>query len=152
MHRRLALALLLGLVPLACTPAPPQAEAPRSSRIVALGSPVTETLYALGVGDRVVGADLSSQHPAATAELPKVGYFRQFSPEGVLSLTPDLVLASDAAGPPVALERLRGAGLRLEVLPPAVPQDQTLVIPTAVLNVAVPGPRAFFRVVAEAAP
>lgn len=39
-----------------------------------------------------------------------------------------------------------------EVLPPPAAQDQTMVVPSAVLNAAVPGPRAFFRVVAEVAP
>ena len=121
MHRRLALSLLVfGPVLGACTPAPAR---PDGARIVALGSAVTETLYALGVGDRLVGADLSSQHPAAAVALPKVGYFRQFSAEGVLSLAPNLVLASDVSGPAVALDRLRSAGVQVQVLPPAVDLD-----------------------------
>lgn len=112
MGRRGVLAVFAGLVA-ACSSTPP----PRAGgRIVGLGNPVTETLYALGVGERVVGADLSSQHPAAAAALPKVGYYRQFSAEGVLSLAPDLVLASDGAGPAVALERVRGAGVVVQVL------------------------------------
>ncbi len=121
MHRRLALSLLLcGPALVACTTPPAR---PEGARIVALGSAVTETLYALGVGERLVGADLSSQHPAAAAALPKVGYYRQFSAEGVLSLAPDLVLASDVSGPAVALERLRGAGVQVHVLPPAMDLD-----------------------------
>lgn len=112
MFRRQVLSLFAALV--SCSPA--AVERGAGGRIVALGNPVTETLFALGVGERVVGADLSSQGPDAAA-LPKVGYFRQFSPEGVLSLAPDLVLAADAAGPAVALERVRGAGVTVQVLP-----------------------------------
>jgi len=100
-----------------CSPAPVQKAA--QGRIVALGSATTETLFALGVGDRVVGSDLSSMHPAEAAALPKVGYFRQFSAEGVLSLAPDRVLASHESGPAVGLGRLRDAGVALTVLGPA---------------------------------
>lgn len=96
--------------------APPAAEVVAPARIVALGGPVTETLFALGVGERVVGADLSSLYPEAAAKLPRVGYYRQFSAEGVLGLRPDLVIASDEAGPPAALEHLREAGIRVEVV------------------------------------
>lgn len=119
MHRSIILVLGLFAVPLpgACAPAP--AEARVQGRMVALGSATTETLFALGVGERVVGADLSSVYPDAAAALPKVGYFRQFSAEGVLSLAPDRVLASHDSGPAVALERLRDAGVALTVLGPA---------------------------------
>ncbi|MDC0673085.1 heme/hemin ABC transporter substrate-binding protein [Nannocystis radixulma] len=86
-------------------------------RIVTLGGPVTEAVFALGAGERVVGVDLSSVYPESAAALPRVGYYRQFSAEGVLGLRPDLVIASDAAGPATALEQLRTAGVRLELLP-----------------------------------
>ncbi len=96
-------------------------------RIVGLGNAVTETLFALGVGDNIVGADLSSQHPPAAGALPKVGYFRQFSAEGVLSLAPDLVLASADSGPAVALDRLRAAGVKVQVLGPAGTIDEARI-------------------------
>lgn len=128
MHRCLATLLLLFCAPLtgACGAASPAAKADvkAGERLVGLGSAVTETLFALGVGDRVVGADLSSMYPAAAAALPKVGYFRQFSAEGVLSLAPGRVIASHEAGPEVALERLRGAGLPVTVLGPAGNLDE----------------------------
>ncbi len=128
MHRALAVLLCLfmpcgaALAMGACGPPAAEARTARA-RIVGLGSAVTETLFALGAGEAVVGADLSSLHPAATATLPKVGYFRQFSAEGVLSRAPDLVLASTDAGPAVALDRLRGAGVAVQVLGPAATLD-----------------------------
>ncbi|MEZ4381324.1 MAG: ABC transporter substrate-binding protein [Nannocystaceae bacterium] len=91
----------------------------RPARIVALGGPVTETLFALGAGSRVVGVDLSSLHPEAATRLPRVGYYRQFSAEGVLSLRPDVVIASDQAGPPAALEHLRASGVPVLEIPAA---------------------------------
>lgn len=80
------------------------------SRLVTLGGSVTETVFALGAGELVVGADLSSSFPAETYRLPKVGYHRAISSEGVLSLRPDLVIATSDAGPPSAMAQLRAAG------------------------------------------
>ena len=92
-------------------------------RIVTLAAPVTETVFALGAGPRVVGADLSSEYPEAARALPKIGYHRAISSEGVLSLRPDLVLGTEDAGPPAALRQLRDAGVRV-VLVPAEPSPQ----------------------------
>jgi iron complex transport system substrate-binding protein len=85
-------------------------------RLVTLGGDITEIVYALDAGDLVVGADTSSVYPEATAALPKVGYQRQLAAEGVLSLRPTLILASDEAGPPAALQQLRDGGVRVEVI------------------------------------
>lgn len=83
------------------------------SRVVSLGGSVTEIVYGLGEGDRLVGDDLSSLYPEAATKLPHVGYYRAVPVEGVLSLKPDLVLASEQAGPPDALKRLAGVGVRV---------------------------------------
>jgi iron complex transport system substrate-binding protein len=83
------------------------------SRVVTLGGSVTEIVYGLGQGDRLVGDDLSSLYPEAATRLPRVGYYRAVPVEGVLSLKPDLVLASEQAGPPDALKRLAGVGVRV---------------------------------------
>ncbi len=91
----------------------------QAPRLVVLGGPVTEVVYALGAGEQVVGVDISSVHPEAALRLPNVGYYRQFSAEGVLGLRPTLVLASDQAGPAAAVEQLRGGSHRLEVIPVA---------------------------------
>ncbi len=82
-----------------------------ASRIVALGGNVTETIFALGAGDRIVGNDTTSVYPAEANALPKVGYVRGVSAEGLLSLAPTLVIANGDAGPPVALEQIEGIGV-----------------------------------------
>ena len=96
-------------LPLLALAAPARAGAPR--RVVSLGGVVTEIVHALGAGDRLVGVDQSSLYPPEARALPQVGYFRSFAVEGVLSLRPELVLASDQSGPPHALAQLRAAGL-----------------------------------------
>lgn len=89
-------------------------EAPPS--LVTIGGPITEIVYALGAGDQIVAVDASSVYPAETQEKPQVGYMRQVSTEGILSVAPDLVLASAATRPSVALDQVRGAGVAVEVI------------------------------------
>ncbi|MGC3989270.1 MAG: helical backbone metal receptor [Chthoniobacteraceae bacterium] len=108
--KRALLVLLVGSVLTLPLPA-------ASERIVSLGGAVTETVCALGAQAGLVGVDSSSTAPPAVAKLPQVGYQRKVSAEGVLSLKPTLVLASDEAGPPEALEQLRQAGVKVIVLP-----------------------------------
>lgn len=80
-------------------------------RIVALGGDVTEIIYALGEGDRVVATDSTSVFPADAAGKPKVGYVRRLSAEGVLSTEPDLVIISGVAGPQTAVDQLEASGI-----------------------------------------
>lgn len=93
------------------------AEAIKTSRIVTLSGTITEIVFALGASDQVVGVDASSSYPQAVNEMPKVSYHRHLSAEGVLSLAPTLVIATSEAGPPAAIEHLRGAGVELLILP-----------------------------------
>ena len=79
-------------------------------RVVALGGAVTESILALGAGNRMVGRDTTSTHPDA-AGLPDVGYYRRLASEGILSLKPDLILAEPDAGPDVVLEQVSAAGV-----------------------------------------
>ncbi|MEK6805521.1 MAG: ABC transporter substrate-binding protein [Pseudomonadota bacterium] len=87
-----------------------------AERIVSLGSCVTETLYAVGVGEQVVGVDTSSRWPAAAQKLPQVGYHRTLGAEGILSLNPTRVIGTTQAGPPEALEKVRRAGVSVTLL------------------------------------
>ncbi|MET0389513.1 MAG: ABC transporter substrate-binding protein [Polyangiales bacterium] len=104
------------------TPAPSDAHADAppavaaQARIVAAGSSVTETIYALGAGADLVGVDSSSLFPEAATKLPQIGYQRTLAAEGILALQPSLVLVSGEAGPPTVFEQLRGAGVRVEVI------------------------------------
>lgn len=88
--------------------------APR--RIVSVGGALTETLYALGAQSEIVGVDTTSLYPEAARQLPSVGYQRTLSAEGVLSLAPTLVVATEDAGPPAVLRQLEAAKLALHVL------------------------------------
>jgi iron complex transport system substrate-binding protein len=84
-------------------------------RIVSAGGSVTEILFALSynqaVKPHIVAIDTSSSFPAAAQALPKVGYYRQLSVEGVLSAKPTRVFAAKGAGPAKVLEQLEQAGV-----------------------------------------
>lgn len=63
-------------------------------RVVSLAPSHTETLYALGLGDRVVGVTEFCNYPPEVADKPKVGGFANVDLEMVVGLEPDLVLAT----------------------------------------------------------
>ncbi|MGV3632899.1 MAG: heme/hemin ABC transporter substrate-binding protein [Pseudorhodoplanes sp.] len=89
-----------------------------ASRIVSIGGAVTEILYALGRADLIVGVDSTSMHPVeALKTKPNVGYYRQLSPEGVLSLGPSLILAAEGSGPKETVSVLEAAAIPFVRIP-----------------------------------
>jgi iron complex transport system substrate-binding protein len=86
-------------------------------RLVSLGGPVTEIVYALGADKNLVGTDTSSIYPTAATKLPQVGYQRNLAAEGVLGLRPTLILASAEAGPPAVVEQLKQSGVSWTTIP-----------------------------------
>ena len=94
----------------------PGAERNKLPRLVTVGGGITEVVYALGAQDQLVGTDTTSLYPAAAQATPKVGYMRQLSAEGLLALRPDALIAGTDAGPPVVLDQLRSAGVRVELV------------------------------------
>jgi iron complex transport system substrate-binding protein len=106
-----------------------------TQRIVSLDGITTEILFALGVGNQVVGRDDSSYYPPEVLRLPSVGYQFRLSAEGILSLRPTLVIGREDVRPPQVVEQLRAAGVTV-VLVPTEPTVQ--------------GAKAKIRVVAQA--
>ncbi|MEM1347293.1 MAG: helical backbone metal receptor [Myxococcota bacterium] len=62
------------------------------ARIVSLAPSLTETLFALGAGARVVGVTRFCDYPAEAKTLPKIGGFNDHDVEAILALNPDLVM------------------------------------------------------------
>ncbi|PAP91459.1 heme/hemin ABC transporter substrate-binding protein [Mesorhizobium wenxiniae] len=77
------------------------------SKIAAIGGSITEIVFALGEQDRLVARDSTSRYPEAALKLPDVGYMRQLSPEGVLSVNPSGILALHGSGPKQAIDVLK---------------------------------------------
>jgi len=80
-------------------------------RVVVIGPSLVEIAYALGAGDQVVGVDQHARFPPEAANAANIGYFRKVPVEGVLSLKPDLVIATPDAGPPEAFELIAAADI-----------------------------------------
>lgn len=91
--RRLTIGLLVLWIGLALIPL--YADAP--TRIVSTSPSITETLFALGLGDRVAGVSTYCRFPPEAAKLPKVGTFLRPDAERIAGLRPDLVVVHEVS-------------------------------------------------------
>jgi iron complex transport system substrate-binding protein len=91
---------------------------PLPRRIVSLSPDVTETLYALGRGEAVVGVSSACDRPEAARALPRVGSMVQPSIERIVALRPDLVIASASGNPLDTVTRLRELGVAVHGVRP----------------------------------
>ncbi|OYD25819.1 heme/hemin ABC transporter substrate-binding protein [Oceanimonas baumannii] len=94
-------------------------QATAGERVLSAGNSVTELILALDARDQLVATDSTSVLPEGL-NVPKLGYHRQLSAEGMLSTNPDLVVGSAEMGPDDALELLSRAGVAVEKLPEAL--------------------------------
>lgn len=93
-------------------------------KIITIGGPVTEIVFALGEGGKIIATDTTSKYPERTFILPKVGYMRQLSVEGLLSLAPDHIIALEGSGPAHVLEAIESVGVSVTRVPELVTPDQ----------------------------
>ncbi|MEU5704128.1 heme/hemin ABC transporter substrate-binding protein [Streptomyces aurantiacus] len=89
-----------------------------AERIVPLSGSLSEIVFTLGLGDRVVARDITATFTQAE-KLPVVTRNHDVSAESVLSLKPDLVLAEATTGPAEAMGQIRDAGVPVLVVDPA---------------------------------
>lgn len=87
------------------------------NRIAVAGGDITEIVYALGAGDRIIAVDSTSGYPDDTKNKAQIGYVRALSAEGVLSLSPDLLIGADDTGPANVIDNLKAAGLSIALAP-----------------------------------
>lgn len=88
-----------------------------SSRVVSIGGSLTEIVYALGEEGRLIARDSTSTYPEQALDLPDVGYMRALSPEGVLSVSPSLIIALEGSGPQEAIDVLEKASVPMVLVP-----------------------------------
>ncbi|MBB4795804.1 iron complex transport system substrate-binding protein [Streptomyces nodosus] len=91
----------------------------KADRVVPLSGSLSEIVFTLGLGDRVVARDITATFEQAE-KLPVVTRNHDVSAESVLSLRPDLVLAEETSGPSEAMEQIRAAGVPVLVIAPAL--------------------------------
>ncbi|MEO6883537.1 MAG: ABC transporter substrate-binding protein [Bacteroidia bacterium] len=94
-----------------------------STRIVCVSKQLTELLFDLGQGNKIVGVDLSSTFPEAAKKIPTVGYHMMLSAEGIAALRPTIVIfnkGTDAeVGPITLLPQLQKIGIHIKQYPAA---------------------------------
>ena len=90
--------------------------ASNSSRITVAGGSITEILYFLKEEDRIIGVDITSNYPKDTQKFPSIGYVRNLSAEGVLSLKPTLIIGEDDMGPPDVINQVNRTGIETKIL------------------------------------
>ncbi|MCD6154120.1 MAG: cobalamin-binding protein [Syntrophobacterales bacterium] len=87
-------------------------------RIVSLAPNITETLFALGLDKEIVGVTMFSNYPEAAGSKPKVGSFINISLEKVVSLSPDLIIATANGNKKESVRQMERVGLPVFVINP----------------------------------
>jgi iron complex transport system substrate-binding protein len=87
-------------------------------RVICLMPSVTDTVFALGAGDDVVGISDYTKYPAEALKKPSVGDLIKPSIETILSLHPDLVIGLQPAGPLESTEELDRLGIPVFLVSP----------------------------------
>jgi iron complex transport system substrate-binding protein len=90
----------------------------RIERIVSLAPSITESVFAIDQGHRLVGVTQYSNHPPQARDLPAVGSYINLNVEKIVALQPDLCLATKDGNPYPAIVQLERAGIPVYALDP----------------------------------
>ena len=82
-----------------------------ASRITVAGGSITEILFMLEMEKNIVAVDTTSNYPSIAKDMPSIGYVRNVSAEGVLSLAPTVIIGEHDMGPPETLAQLKNSGI-----------------------------------------
>lgn len=89
----------------------------KNDRWVIAGGAIVELIYAMDAGNKVVGVDETTSYPEQTQVLPHIGYWKQLSVEGILSLRPSTFVTWDDAEPKMVLRQLAQHNVKVISLP-----------------------------------
>ncbi len=87
-------------------------------RIVSLAPNITEILYVLGLGERLVGVTQFSSYPPEASLKPKVGSYINLNVEKIISLSPELVIGTVDGNNPGVVSLLERAGIQVFIVNP----------------------------------
>ena len=110
------LACICALLCACAKPAPEPASGEAAERVVAFAPHLSEIMFAIGAGDRLVGVSSWSDYPREVLDLPEVGDAFTVDQEQLSLLQPDLVLVWESGMPAHTVEELRSRGYRIEVI------------------------------------
>lgn len=82
-------------------------------RIVSLSGTLTETLFALNHGEKIVGVDITSTYPQEIEKIEKLGHTSSIKAEGIISLNPTHLFLEDRTLDKTVLEQVKSAGIEI---------------------------------------
>lgn len=126
MKKLFILSIILFLV--ACNQFGKKNQVAGKDRIVCVSKQLTELMFALHQGNKIVGLDLTSTYPAETKNISKVGYHRHLSAEGIISLDPTIVIHQNDVAPPEVMPQVAKVGIPIKVYPAAATLDSTKIL------------------------
>lgn len=94
-----------------------------AQRIISLAPNITESLFAAGAGDKIIGAVSYSDYPAAAKKIPRVGGYPSLDLEKIVSLNPDLVVAWTSGNNKQQVQKIRDFGITVFFSEPRYPDD-----------------------------
>lgn len=94
-----------------------------AKRIISLAPHITESLFAAGAGNNIVGAVSYSDYPEAAKKIPRVGGYPKLDIERIVSLKPDLVIAWASGNNSNQIGKLTSLGLTVFMSEPRYPKD-----------------------------
>jgi iron complex transport system substrate-binding protein len=97
-------------------------------RIVCVSKQLTEFMFALGQGQKIVGIDLTSTYPPETKGLTTVGYHRHLNPEGIISLEPTVVIHQGDVAPATVMPQLEKVGIPIKQYPAGSTLDSARIV------------------------
>jgi iron complex transport system substrate-binding protein len=88
------------------------------SRVIALAPSITEIIYDLGEGKRLIGVTQYSTYPPAAETLPRVGSYVRLDIEKIVALKPDLCIATKDGNPKHIVDKIVSLGIPVYVINP----------------------------------
>ena len=130
-RRPVVVAAVLLLAATAALADPPQ-------RIISLAPSITEILFAVGAGDRVVGVSTYCDYPPEATRIDRIGTFLQPNIERILAKRPDLVIGVPSPSNRTSVEHMQQLGLRVLIVDPERVADIMAAIRTIAAAVGAP--------------
>jgi iron complex transport system substrate-binding protein len=126
--KKLLIFITAVLLLISCTSPVKNKKTDGRDRIVCVSKQLTELLFALHQGGKIVGLDLTSSYPEETKKITKVGYHRHLNAEGIISLEPSVVIHQNDVAPVEVMKQVQEVGIPVRVYPPAATLDSTKLL------------------------
>jgi iron complex transport system substrate-binding protein len=120
--------IIISVILLGCGRFGKKDEHTNKDRIVSVSKQMTEFLFALNLGNKIVGIDLTSTYPTETKKLTTVGYHRHLNAEGIISLEPTVVIHQGDIAPAIVMTQVQQVGIPVKQYPAGSTIDSAKIV------------------------